>query len=111
MISLTVCAQFYVDGNSRLEALLLSYNSLSFIEECHFTGSNLEFLLLPPTVVSGRLNVVKGLKRSNEIVTFGRNPHTTGLYTIPVRIYLARNHSLHRELTVVTIKKHTHMLI
>ena len=31
------------------------------------------------TVVSGRLNVVKGLKRTNQIVDFGRNWHIIGL--------------------------------
>jgi hypothetical protein len=31
------------------------------------------------TVVSGRLNVVKDLKRTNQIVDFGRNRHMIGL--------------------------------
>jgi hypothetical protein len=31
------------------------------------------------TVVSGRLNVVKGLKRTNQIVSFGRSGHMIGL--------------------------------
>jgi hypothetical protein len=30
-------------------------------------------------VLSGRLNVVKGLKRTNQIVDFGRNLHIIGL--------------------------------
>jgi len=40
------------------------------------------------TVVSGRLNVVKGLKQTNKIVSFRRNWHLIGLSRIPVRIYL-----------------------
>ena len=48
---------------------------------------------------SSRLNVVRGLKRTNQIVSFGRSWHLIGLstITIPVMIYLARDnsHSLH----------------
>jgi hypothetical protein len=43
-------------------------------------------------VVSGRLNV-KCLKRTNQIVDFGRNQHIISLYAIPVRIYLTGDHS------------------
>jgi hypothetical protein len=32
-------------------------------------------VILAPTVVSGRLNVVKGLKRTNQIASFGRSRH------------------------------------
>jgi hypothetical protein len=42
------------------------------------------------TVVSGRLNVVKGLKRTNQNVSFERTRHLISLEIIPVRIYLAR---------------------
>jgi hypothetical protein len=38
-------------------------------------------------VVSGRLNVVKDLKRTDQIVSSGRSPHIIGLYTIPVWLY------------------------
>jgi hypothetical protein len=44
-------------------------------------------------MVSGRLNVVKGLKRTNQIVRFGRSCHLIGLSIIPVRICLARDNS------------------
>jgi hypothetical protein len=44
--------------------------------------------------VSGRLNVVKGLKRTNQIARFGRSPHLISLERVPVRIYLARGHSI-----------------
>jgi hypothetical protein len=50
-------------------------------------------------VASDRLNVVKGLKRTNQIVDFGKR-HLIGLSTVPVKIYSARNHSnstSHRE--------------
>jgi hypothetical protein len=36
---------------------------------------------------SSRLNVVKGLKRTNPIVDLGRSWHLISLSTIPVRIY------------------------
>ena len=45
-------------------------------------------------MVSGRLNVVKGLKRISQVVDFGRNPHMIGLYAISVKIYWARDHSM-----------------
>jgi hypothetical protein len=41
------------------------------------------------TVVSGRLNVVRGLKQTNQIVSFERTRHMIGLWTMPVRAYLA----------------------
>jgi serine/threonine-protein phosphatase 2B catalytic subunit len=47
-------------------------------------------------VVSGRSNVVRGLKPTNQIVSFGRNRHLISLWTVPVRIYLARDHSTPR---------------
>jgi hypothetical protein len=47
------------------------------------------------TVVLGRLNVVKSLKQTNQIVSFGRGRHMIGLQRVPVRIYLARDHSRH----------------
>jgi hypothetical protein len=40
-------------------------------------------------VVSGRLNVVRGPKRTNKIVSFERIQYMIGLSIIPVRIYLA----------------------
>jgi hypothetical protein len=39
------------------------------------------------TMDSSRLNVVKGLKRTNPIVDLGRSWHLISLSTIPVRIY------------------------
>jgi hypothetical protein len=45
------------------------------------------------TVVSGQLNVVRSLKGTNQIISLERTQHMIGLWTIPVRIYLARDHS------------------
>jgi hypothetical protein len=45
------------------------------------------------TMVSGRLNVVKGLKQKNQIVSFERTQHMIRLETILVKIYLAKDHS------------------
>jgi hypothetical protein len=47
-------------------------------------------------MVSDRLNSTGGLKRMNQIVSFERTRHMIGLWTIPVRIYLARDHSIRR---------------
>jgi len=63
----------------------------------------------PPAVVSGRLNVVKGLKRTNQIVSFRRSPHMIKLWTIPVRIYLARNHSKYFEWKLLREPHHKHL--
>jgi hypothetical protein len=46
------------------------------------------------TVVSGRLNVVKGLKRTNQNISFERTRHLISLEIISVGIYLARYHSI-----------------
>lgn len=40
------------------------------------------------TVVSCQLNVIKGVKQTNQIVGFGRSLHLLGLQIILVRIYL-----------------------
>ena len=45
-------------------------------------------------VVSGRLNVVKGLKRINQIVGFRRSRHSRR--TLPFRICLARDQSINK---------------
>jgi hypothetical protein len=39
------------------------------------------------TVVSGRLNLTRDLKRTNQIVSFERTRHLIGLWTIPVRVF------------------------
>jgi hypothetical protein len=43
-------------------------------------------------LVSGRLNVVKDLKPTNQIVSFGRSRHLISLLSILVIIYLARHY-------------------
>jgi hypothetical protein len=49
--------------------LILSYSSLlTFL-----------FSLISRGIRTGRLNVIKGLKRTNQIVDFGRNRHIIGL--------------------------------
>jgi hypothetical protein len=42
----------------------------------------------------GRLNVVKGVHRTYEIVTLGRSRHMIGLETLPVGIHLNRSSSV-----------------
>jgi hypothetical protein len=44
-------------------------------------------------VVSGRLNVFKGLKRTNEIVRTEESQHMIGLESTHVNIYLDRHQS------------------
>jgi hypothetical protein len=46
------------------------------------------------TVVPGRINVLKDLKQTNQIVGFGTNRRLIRLKTTPVRIYLARDYSI-----------------
>jgi hypothetical protein len=60
----------------------------------------LNWVRLGSTVVSGRLNVVRGLKQTNQMVTFERTRHIIGLQANPVRIYLARDHSIEGVLTL-----------
>lgn len=45
------------------------------------------------TVLSGRLNAVKGLKWTNQIVSFRRSRYMIDLWRIPVGIYLAKDQS------------------
>ena len=46
------------------------------------------------TAVSARLNVVRGVERTNQIFTLGRSPHMIGLQRIIARLYLAGCHSM-----------------
>jgi hypothetical protein len=48
---------------------------------CGISSSDrvLNWVLLGSTVVSGRLNVVRSLKQTNQIVTFERTRHIIGL--------------------------------
>jgi hypothetical protein len=55
-------------------------------------------------VVSGRLNVVRGPKRTNKIVSFERIQYMIGLSIIPVRIYLVKDHS-RQELIIAPMKE------
>ena len=55
-------------------------------------------------MVSGRLNVVRSPKRTNQIVSFERIQRMIGLSIIPVRIYLVKDPS-RQELIIAPMKK------
>ena len=52
---------------------------------------------LKSTVVSGRLNVIKGLKRTYQIVRTRESWHLMGLESTYANIYLARHHGTSRD--------------
>jgi hypothetical protein len=94
----------YLAGFDSMEGGILDDWQLDFYSlACHDFNDEEEGRADEYTVVSGRLNVVKGLKRTYQSVTTGESRHFICQERTYANIYLARDHSIIKRRAIPTL--------